>query len=934
MFKLGVSLGWFLAATIAAMAICPAQAADAPDAAPPLREARVPADSFVRGAPLPPWVQRQAVPPTQRRDPVVLRLRDTQARVDANVTHFVDRAIQVNTSAALGQIGQISLEYIPQYQRLLLHSVSLLRGDQVLDRTASADVRFLERETGFERGVYSGEVTVAMVVPDVRVGDTLSIAHSIEGRNPVFGAMFFDDFGWDGPVPTERRRVTLSYPESRPMRWRMLGEYRVGNIEPTIESAGGMRTLRFEEHAIEPLADEPMVPSDYFKWRRLQVSELGDWNQVARWAASLFPPVAAVPPELEALLTKLSAMPTPAERVAAATRWVQGEIRSFSVSLGESSHRPHAPALVLERRYGDCKDKTYLLLTLLRRLGVDAAPLLVSMQAPRGPAKVLPSPWLFDHVIVQAMVDGKTVYLEPMSPPQTADLFAISQPPPWVQGLPATERTTALITVADTVSREPIALDIEERFSFAQFGTDGTLEVRKMMNQAAGEIVRLMWPMLPPEQRRQMALEDYERRWPSIQLVGDPQPIDDLANNRFGYSARFIVPKLAQPFQDGWLMRYSATALRGLINMPPGLQRKFPLRATDFPMERRQLLTVQWPAQVSAVTDPSTQAMDGKLFRAEARTSFRGSRYEFRLRLSTKGMDLAAADLPVLQQDLKRLDDMIPERVVVEKAMIRSAAAHGPASAAEAMRQKMRERIDLASGAIRSGLLQGDELARTYCRRAKALANIEHVADALTDAAEAVRLAPELADAWACRGEVLYFGGDFAAADSALTQALALRGTLQPAVHFVRGMVRLYLDRAADTAADFALAAMPDEDGDADLFSRLWQIWALQRARLPLPADALAVARQDPHGEWPRPALAMLVGDLTPQAMLAELDQLQGDERALALAEAWFYVGQQHLIEGRVDAAREAFEKCRGQGVTSYYEHVAAGFELARMGRR
>jgi len=909
-------------------------AADSPATGPPMREVQVTSDSFVRGAPLPSWVQRQAVPPTQRKDPVVLRLRDVQVRIGESVGTFAERATQVNDSAALGRIGQYALEYIPQYQRMNLHSVRLLRGDAVLDRTASVDVRFLERETGFERGVYSGTVTVALVIPDVRVDDTLSIAYLIEGSNPVFGGRYFDEFGWDSDTPTEWRRVTLSHPEGRDIRWRMLGDYRLGGVVPNVESSEGMRTLRFEERAIEPLADEPMVPNDYFRWRILQASEFADWNQVARWADSLFPPVDSVPEELQTLLTKLSALPTAPLRVAAALRWVQSEIRNFSTSFGESSHRPHAPEFVLQKRYGDCKDKTYLLLTLLRRLSIEATPMLVSMQVPRAPAKVLPSPWPFDHVVIQARVEGKTVYLEPSLPAQTADLFAIAQPPPWMQGLLASPQTAAPIAVADTVTREPTTLDVEERVTFAKLGAEGTLEVRQVMNQGPAEFFRMVWSLMPPEQRRQVALEDYEKRFAGIQLVADPQPIDDLEHNRFGYSARFTVPKLAQPHEGGWLMRYSATALRGAINMPPSLQRKFLLRATDFPMERRHSLTVQWPSQVSASHDPSTQTMDGKLFRAESRTSFRGSRYEFRLRLSTKSSDLAAADLPSLLQDLKRLDDIIPGRVVVEKQMMGSAAAPGPASAAEAMRRKMQVRIDLATGAIRSGLKQGDELARAYCTRAGALANIQCIADALDDAAEAVRIAPELAEAWDCRGEVLFRAGDFEAADKTLTRALALGGTAAHGFHYVRGMARFFLDRLADAAADFAQAALPDEDSDADLYAHLWQIWTLQRARLPLPADVLAAARQDLRGAWPRPALAMLVGDLTPQALLADIDKLQGDERTLTLAEAWFYVGQLHLVQGRVDAAREAFEKCRAQGITSYYEHVAAGFELARLGKR
>ena len=124
------------------------------------------------------------------------------------------------------------------------------------------------------------------------------------------------------------------------------------------------------------------------------------------------------------------------------------------------------------------------------------------------------------------------------------------------------------------------------------------------------------------------------------------------------------------------------------------------------------------------------------------------------------------------------------------------------------------------------------------------------------------------------------------------------------------------------------------EDGDDRLFKQIWQIWSLQRAGQPVPPELLAQARREPTGAWPRPALAMLVGDITPEAMLAGLDRLQGDERQMALAEAWFYVGQHGLVRGRAAEAREAFEKCRAIGVTMYFEHVAAGFELARLAAR
>ena len=107
-------------------------------------------------------------------------------------------------------------------------------------------------------------------------------------------------------------------------------------------------------------------------------------------------------------------------RVLGALQWVQGEIRYFSVSLGESTHRPHDPAWVVQRRYGDCKDKTYLLVSLLRELGIDAQPMLVSLQSRRMPAKLLPSPEVFDHAIVRVRLQGKSYYLDGTRPAQSA----------------------------------------------------------------------------------------------------------------------------------------------------------------------------------------------------------------------------------------------------------------------------------------------------------------------------------------------------------------------------------------------------------------------------------------------------------------------------------------------------------------------------------
>ncbi len=65
-----------------------------------------------------------------------------------------------------------------------------------------------------------------------------------------------------------------------------------------------------------------------------------------------------------------------------------------------------------QRRFGDCKGKTVLLLALLKELGIQAEPALVSLGGGDGLDERLPSLGAFNHVIVRATIGGKVYWLD------------------------------------------------------------------------------------------------------------------------------------------------------------------------------------------------------------------------------------------------------------------------------------------------------------------------------------------------------------------------------------------------------------------------------------------------------------------------------------------------------------------------------------------
>jgi lipoprotein NlpI len=931
------TLLWLAAGLLAA----PLLAQDAPAAAAaaaevPVKEVQVAAGAFSRGTPLPTWAMPLAAPPaTRRSQPVVIRLAETQMLADGAQAVLVHRATQINDKTSLGVIGQYPLHFVPQYQKLHLHLVQVLRGGETLDRTASVNVRFLEREIGLESGVYSGTVTAMLLLEDVRVGDTLRIAYSLEGHNPVFGDLFSDTASWDQGEATELRRVTLLYTPPRRIDWRLHGDHRSTRIRPEEVSHGPRRGLRFEERGLEPVEEEPSMPPDYFGFRFLQFSEHVDWHSVAQWAAGLFPAGAMLPDELQPLLQRLRQLPTPQERAAGALQWVQDEIRYFSVSLGESSHRPYGPAQVVQRRYGDCKDKTYLLVTLLRELGIEARPVLVSSRFMRAPARMLPNPEIFDHVVAQVRIGDAPYYLDATRIGQRGRLERMGAVLPGASGLVVAPGTRELVELGTPHALETATNELREEFSLDTLGGDGRLVARQVWHGHTAEVLRLMLGRLTPEQRRKEAASPYDRRYPGIRLDGEPVLLDDPERNTLTLESRFVVPALAKEFSGDYIMRFFPNNVAGVISLPQKMDRNFPAVVAGVPYRARYEMTMRWPDVVSSIMDPSTQRVATDFFQAEVHRTFRGNVATMTLTYSPRVETVVPKDLPRLMEELRRLERTIGGFVAVDRTQIRNTGFLGlnRPSAGEAMASRLDKVIERTGQTLADGRLSGDDLAETLCDRAEALADRGRPAEGLKDAAEAVRVAPELGRAWHCRGNVHFAAADFARAVADFTKGMSLGADVFMGL-YRRGHARFYQGQYEQAAQDFAKAAdgrvNRDDESDA-VFAQLWLAWSLQRAGKPLPPELIQAGQRAATGAWPLPALAMVVGALTPEQVLEGVNRKQGDERELTLAEAWFYIGQLHHMHGRKEHAREAFRKAQDMGITMYVEHLAAGFELDRL---
>lgn len=365
----------------------------------------------VRRGPAPAWAvasEPMAVP-EDAGGPVFVRRQDIVMHLDARgQAQYVGYRIKILQSAAL-QIGNLTIAWNPEAGPPTVHAITVHRDGQPIDVLKTASFEVLRREDQLEAARLDGMLTAVLRVPDLRVGDELEVALTTLSSDPTMGGASAGALVL-GPSPAPGRyRLALNWDAaSKP------------NLRATPDLAAAMRE---SQNGVELRFDDPTTltpPKDApprYQWQRIvQFSSFSDWATVSRHFAPLFDTAARLAPRspVKAEADRIAAAHArPLDRAGAALKLVQQDVRYIYVGLNGGNLRPASAEETWQRRWGDCKGKTALLLALLHALGIEAEPVLANTTGmDDGFDQRLPSPQLFDHVLVRATIEGKTYWLD------------------------------------------------------------------------------------------------------------------------------------------------------------------------------------------------------------------------------------------------------------------------------------------------------------------------------------------------------------------------------------------------------------------------------------------------------------------------------------------------------------------------------------------
>jgi hypothetical protein len=528
--------------------------------------------------------------------------------------NYIHYAYKILSNEGIQDMSDLSFEYDPSYESLIFHKIVIHRKGVSINKLSLNKIRTIQREQSMDRNLYDGAMTAIVNLTDVRVGDIIEYAFTRKGYNPVNDGHITRKITIDYTTPYEHAFHKLIIPKSKQITIKNNNT----DLKPEIIQEGNTISHTWTFEHVHGISYDNHEPDWYDSARYVLISDFKTWAEVSTWASPLY-----TISEADKRIIKEKVMPqfdtTDLESYALrAIRFVQDEIRYLGFEEGMNSHKPHAPIKVYEQRFGDCKDKSLLLTSILEAKGIKASPVLVSTTLQSKCSERLPSPFIFNHCVVQMELNDHIVYIDPTINNQGGTLFNIYFPS-YGKGLIINKNTTDFVDFPPPVVS---SISEDQTFDVAKIGGEAILTIKTTYTGSEADNQRSSFSESTLESIQKTYLTFYGNLYPDIEKTESMSTTDDRIKNVFEVTEHYKINTFWKPYpqkENEIYCELYAQSLENYFNVTKSNNRTAPYQLR-YPLDYQHRIHVFLPEDWSLT--PDDQRIERDAYRYEFETSF------------------------------------------------------------------------------------------------------------------------------------------------------------------------------------------------------------------------------------------------------------------------------------------------------------------------
>jgi TPR repeat protein len=561
--------------------------------------------------------------------------------------------------------------------------------------------------------------------------------------------------------------------------------------------------------------------------------------------------------------------------------------------------------VVLKRRYGDCKDKSQLLVALYRAMGIDAQPVLLHSLAPTLPTLLQPSPASFNHAIVRVVLDGKPYFVDPTLQSERGLISTLTVPVPAAAALIVSGDTSGLVTMPDENGDE-VQIERSERMTIPSMTADAQLQLRLEYRGHFASTMRQQYSTLSSVELKKMMLSQFERTYPGVQMAGVTKLSDTADGATFIVDAHVTVTRALKEENGLFQLAQRTHVIEGTLGIPDKLVRKYPLWLAAGKFRARYSLDVTLPNEARMVKEDDRLSVDSDYFKARAQLTWRGAHLNYYVDFAVTNPEVPPAQVPGLVATARKLDPMFESKLHFKPTKALPQTAKDASLRVLDILEKTSAHEDMQLETLRTGKIPELNFEESVYAKLNYRALCESMLDGLTvrkwNAMVGAPMAAihKVIEARAdkrtkdlCAARVYFLDHDLVMASKELL-------ALAPGDDDPLTLMQAWADYHAHDAALASknLTRFLNSKGKSGTLLAQDAVLALALARrlgMEEPIEITQFAGTLRAGAWPMPLFALLRGSLSAEALLASIEQLPLAAREHASMEAHFYIAQAYL---------------------------------------
>lgn len=585
-------------------------------------------------------------------------LVDFQVNLEENAT-YSRQVMNIVSYSGITSASQLSVVYDTSYQQLTIHHLYVWRKGVKIDRTSSLSLETLNNEMNLQQGIYTGLVTAYDILDDIRKDDMIDFSYTLTGTNPILGNEKHVFFPIESINPVDLYSIRILYPNTKDYAYECIG----CDSLMTVSDTGNYRQMEIKVENVPAFQLEDRMPSWRSPAKYFILSSFKSWKDVNNWAQKVF--ALQQEPDLSEVYSEIfTGSETTEQKINKIISFVQDDIRYMGIEAGIGSIKPFPPGDVVKKRFGDCKDKSLLLVWLLKKIGVDKAyPVLVNTNMQHELGRLLPSNEVFNHCIVTFEYDSNRYWVDPTMPMQGGDfrdLYTTDFGKVLIIGMPA----DSLQEMAPQ-NKEPKTEVIDE-LMISSFTAPATLELTSKRYGFEADNRRGMFEFLSSELVSEQVVKDLKLIFPVVNKTSDLKITDDPDSNTFIIKYSYEIDGF---WQDGdkstnndrrglWIFRFEPVMLYSDLNVSACVERKsdYPL---DYPLNLDYQIIFHFPSDLLIMDD--YKKYDNKAFSYEEKVEqINSNTVKLRYLLKTKSKFIKAEDYPEVCRQKNEIAEKLP----------------------------------------------------------------------------------------------------------------------------------------------------------------------------------------------------------------------------------------------------------------------------------